>query len=63
MTTKTRRMLPNGDVIRNVRIGDELDSSIRAIADAEERTISNTIQRLLRDAVRRYCEVHPELSV
>ena len=63
MTTKTRRMLPNGDVIRNVRIDDELDSSIRAIADAEERTISNTIQRLLRDAVRRYCEVHPELSV
>ena len=49
-------------IVRNVRIDNNLDDKILAIATAEERTISNTIQRLLRDATNRYFELHPELA-
>ena len=48
--------------VRNVRIDDVLDEKILAIAAAEDRSISNTIQRLLRDATDRYFEAHPELK-
>lgn len=50
-------------IVRNVRIDDSLDDKILAIAEAEERTISNTIQRLLRDAADRYLEAHSEINV
>lgn len=63
MSNIPRGRLGNGNVTRNVRIDNELDSNIQAIASAEDRSISNTIQRLLREAVKRYCELHPELSV
>ena len=53
----------NLNIVRNVRIDNNLDEKILAIAEAEERTISNTIQRLLRDAVNRYLENHPEITV
>ncbi|MDO4787424.1 MAG: hypothetical protein Q4A13_10830 [Fretibacterium sp.] len=48
--------------VRNVRLDDALDDKILAIAAAEERSISNTIQRLLREAADRYLEAHPELK-
>ena len=50
-------------IVRNVRIDSSLDDKILAIAEAEERTISNTIQRLLRDAADRYLEAHSEINV
>ena len=50
-------------IVRNVRIDNSLDDKILAIAEAEERTISNTIQRLLRDAADRYLESHSEITV
>ena len=50
-------------VVRNVRIDNSLDDKIIAIAEAEERSISNTIQRLLREATSRYLEAHPEINV
>ena len=50
-------------VVRNVRIDSNLDEKILVIATAEERSISNTIQRLLRDAANRYLEAHPEITV
>ena len=50
-------------IVRNVRIDNNLDDKILAIAEAEERTISNTIQRLLRDAADRYLESHSEINV
>ena len=50
-------------IVRNVRIDSNLDEKILAIAKAEERSISNTIQRLLRDATVRYLEAHPEITV
>ena len=50
-------------IIRNVRIDNGLDDKIIAIATAEERTISNTIQSLLREATSRYLEAHPEIAV
>ena len=53
----------NLTVVRNVRMDNSLDEKIIAIAAAEERSISNTIQRLLRDATSRYLEAHPEISV
>ncbi len=53
----------NLNIVRNVRIDNKLDEKILAIAAAEERTISNTIQRLLRDAATRYLEAHPEIVV
>ena len=53
----------NLNIVRNVRIDNNLDEKILAIAEAEERSISNTIQRLLRDAVSRYLETHPEITV
>ena len=53
----------NLNVVRNVRIDNALDEKILAIAEAEERTISNTIQRLLREATNRYLEAHPEITV
>lgn len=63
MSNIPRGRLGNGNVTRNVRIDNELDADIRAIASAEDRSISNTIQHLLREAVKRYYELHPELSV
>ena len=57
MTTKAR------SIVRNVRFDAELDEKIQAIAAAEDRTISNATQRLLRKAVRDYLERHPELLV
>ena len=48
--------------VRNVRIDDALDEKILTIAAAEERSISNTMTWLLRDAVNRYLETHPDLS-
>ena len=51
------------NVVRNVRLDDGLDEKIRAIAAADDRSISNVIQRLLRDAVSRYVEIHPELAL
>ena len=53
----------NRNVVRNVRMDDNLDEKIVAIATAEDRSISNTIQRLLRDATSRYLEAHPEITV
>ena len=53
----------NLNIVRNVRMDNSLDEKIVAIATAEERSISNTIQRLLRDAVNRYLEAHPEITV
>ena len=50
-------------VVRNVRMDNSLDEKIVAIATAEERSISNTIQRLLREATSRYLEAHPEITV
>ena len=50
-------------IVRNVRIDSNLDDRILAIATAEERSISNTIQRLLRDATSRYLEAHSEIVV
>ena len=57
MTTKPR------NIVRNVRIDNELDEKIQAIATAEDRTLSNAIQRLLREAANRYLEAHPEIRV
>ena len=57
MTTKSR------NIVRNVRIDNELDEKIQAIAAAEDRTLSNAIQRLLREATDRYLEAHPEIHV
>ena len=57
MSTKAR------SVVRNVRLDNELDEKILAIATAEDRSISNAIQRLLRDAVNRYLDLHPETNV
>lgn len=48
--------------VRNVRIDDALDEKILAIAAAEERSISNTMTWLLRDAVNRYLETHQDLT-
>lgn len=48
--------------VRNVRIDDALDEKILTIAAAEERSISNTMTWLLRDAVNRYLETHPDLT-
>ncbi len=48
--------------VRNVRIDDALDEKILTIAAAEERSISNTMTWLLRDAVNRYLETHPDLA-
>lgn len=53
----------NLNIVRNVRMDNSLDEKIVAIATAEERSISNTIQRLLRDAANRYLEAHPEITV
>ena len=50
-------------VVRNVRMDNSLDEKIVAIATAEERSISNTIQRLRREATSRYLEAHPEITV
>ena len=41
---------------------DELDEKILAIAKIEDRSISNTIQRLLKEATARYFENHPEIK-
>lgn len=41
-------------IVRNVRMSDELDSQIRRITEREQRTISNTIQRLLESAITVY---------
>lgn len=48
--------------VRNVRIDDLLDDKLIRIASAENRSISNTIQWLLKDATDRYLEAHPELK-
>lgn len=48
--------------VRNVRIDDALDEKILTIAAAEERSISNTMTWLLRDAVNRYLETHQDLT-
>lgn len=42
------------DIIRNVRIDTALDTALKIIANYEDRTISNIIQRLLKDAVINY---------
>lgn len=47
--------------VRNVRIDDALDEKIIMIATSEARSISNTMTWLLRDAVQRYLETHPDL--
>ena len=49
--------------VHSVRLDIELEEKISAIATAEERTLSNTIQRLLREAANRYLEAHPEIRV
>ncbi|MBR0074194.1 MAG: hypothetical protein IJP96_00380 [Synergistaceae bacterium] len=49
-------------VVRNVRMENELDEKILAIAKIEDRSISNTIQRLLKEATARYFENHPEIK-
>lgn len=50
----------NKDIIRNVRIDSELNDLIIDIAKAEQRTISNTIQLLLREAVHFHLRAHPK---
>ena len=50
----------NKDVIRNVRIDSELNDRIMEIAKAEKRTISNTIQLLLSEAVYVHLRMHPK---
>ena len=50
----------NKDVIRNVRIDSELNNMIIDIAKAEKRTISNTIQVLLGEAVHLHLRLHPQ---
>ena len=51
----------NKDIIRNVRIDSDLNDMIIEIAKAEKRTISNTIQLLLSEAVHVHLRVHPKI--
>ena len=51
----------NKDIIRNVRIDNELNDMIVEIAKAEKRTITNTIQLLLSEAVYVHMKSHPEI--
>ena len=41
-------------IVRNVRMNTDLDNRIREIAEREDRTISNVIQRLLESAITSY---------
>ncbi len=50
----------NKDIIRNVRIDSELNDMIIDIAKAEKRTITNTIQVLLGEAVQIHLRLHPK---
>ena len=51
-------MVSNPSITRSVRLNLNLYQEIELIAEYEGRTISNTIQRLLRNAVNRYEELH-----
>lgn len=48
--------MPDVNVVRNVRMPLSLDTEIRRIASLEDRTISNTIKRLLDYAVHHYLD-------
>lgn len=50
-------------VVRNVRITLDLDTSIRRIAEYEDRTISKTIQRLLQQAVSQYLDKNEQTMI
>ncbi|WP_169738450.1 hypothetical protein [Synergistes jonesii] len=47
--------------VRNMRIDDTVDEKLLLIASAEDRSISNTMSWLLKDAIERYLEAHPAL--
>lgn len=47
--------------VRNMRIDEALDEKLLLIASAEDRSISNTMSWLLKDAIERYLEAHPTL--
>lgn len=41
-------------IVRNVRLDTELDDKILEIAKREERSISQVLQRLIRNAIDQY---------
>ncbi len=47
-------------VVRSIRISVHLDKIIQDIAQLEERTVSNIIQRFLNDGVDNYLKNRPE---
>lgn len=47
-------------VVRSIRISVHLDKIIQDIAQLEERTVSNIIQRFLNDGVNNYLKDRPE---
>ena len=50
---------PIKNIVRNVRLEDNLDTALRAISVYEDRTISSVIQRLLKLAVNIYLDNKP----
>ena len=50
----------NQSLVRSIRLSLELDKTLQEIARGEDRTISNIIQRFLKDSVNKYLEKRPE---
>jgi predicted DNA-binding protein len=44
---------------RCIRFADDLDERLAALAEAEDRTVSSTVNRLVRHALRSYAPLPP----
>ena len=51
------------EIVRNVRLDKPFDDLIIAIAEHEDRFVSQVLRRLLRDGAQNYIDKNPDFSI